>query len=121
MKDVLRFWCYQASNIRCVREEDFDAERLRAVTAVAEVAALRGELADLAELKAYITIPLRERCAERKELQQRLTAAEQRNDMFAQLVYDMQCDLPTGMAMFSADVAGRIDAALQPTESGASE
>lgn len=53
-------------------EEERDA-------ALSQLAALREELADLAELKAYVTVPLRERCAERKGLQQRLADAEQRN------------------------------------------
>lgn len=37
----------------------------------AEIAALREELAELSDLKAYATIPLRERCAARKDLEQR--------------------------------------------------
>lgn len=39
-------------------------------------------------------------------------AAKQRSLDLSELIYDMQCDLPTGMAMFSADVATRIDTLL---------
>lgn len=64
-----------------VLAKDFDA-------AQAEVAALREELAELSDLRAYATIPLRERCAERKALELKLTAAEQRNaELITALTY----------------------------------
>lgn len=44
MSEVQRFWCHEARNIRCVRESDFDAQRLRADTAEAELQALRDKL-----------------------------------------------------------------------------
>lgn len=37
MNEAQRFWCHEARNIRCVRESDFDAQRLRADTAEARV------------------------------------------------------------------------------------
>ena len=37
MSEVQRFWCHEARNIRCVRESDFDAQRLRADTAEADL------------------------------------------------------------------------------------
>ena len=57
MGDVMRFWCEEASNIRCVRESDFDA-------ALAREAALREELAGTqagAELRALLAAPVVER------------------------------------------------------------
>jgi len=127
MSEVKRYCIDGYGSGMCVIEEgpyvefeDFDAERLRADTAVAEVAALREELADLAELKAYVTIPLRERCAERKELQQRLTAAEQRNSDLVELLRAIKRHDPDTQCM-TYPMHRRIDAALKPTESGASE
>jgi len=142
MKKVDRFWSYEASNIRCVREFDYDtalialeqsdaaharvcsrldAERLRADTAVAEVAALREELASLREA-------LIQSGDLKNGLQQSLTAAEQRNADLRELLSLIR---NTRGTMLMTDppqdpwkyhrIEDRIRAALKPTESGASE
>ncbi|EML1789357.1 hypothetical protein PZT66_31320 [Pseudomonas aeruginosa] len=41
MSKVQRFWCDEARNIRCVREDDFDALEAEAKALREEVAALR--------------------------------------------------------------------------------
>lgn len=41
MSKVQRFWCDEARNIRCVREDDFDALEAEAQALREEVAALR--------------------------------------------------------------------------------
>jgi len=138
-------------------ESDFNAERLRADTAVAEVAALREELAKskalsvtnilmdvvpgydgmgeevFAKSVAEVCEKLGEFAMQVEDLdsttsrlhdvailcatvEQRLTAAEQRN---SELV-DLLKIYPRGVPGF-AEWAGKVEAALQPTESGASE
>jgi hypothetical protein len=108
-----------------------------------ELAALREELAELADIKAYATIPLRERCAERKDLQQRLTAAEQRNSELVELRRERDtaekrkaelesavcCMLdgsradaePGEITIMRADYEAMAALIDEPTESGASE
>ena len=59
MSEVKSFWCHEASNVLCVRASDFDnVTRLFLDAAERAVASERRE----------------------KELQQRLTAADERND-----------------------------------------
>lgn len=45
MSKVQRFWCDEARNIRCVREDDFDALEAEAQALREEVAALRARVA----------------------------------------------------------------------------
>ncbi|HCF3104463.1 TPA: hypothetical protein NIB98_002931 [Pseudomonas aeruginosa] len=47
MSKVQRFWCDEARNIRCVREDDFDALAAEAQALREEVAALRRDKARL--------------------------------------------------------------------------
>ena len=93
MVKVLRFWCHEASNIRCVREFDYDtaliaieqsdsanarlAEKLTA--AQSELAALREELAEVKSQSAEYGRAFNAQCRKTDSLNQRLTAAEQRN------------------------------------------
>lgn len=44
MSKVQRFWCDEARNIRCVREDDFDALEAEAQALREEVAALRARV-----------------------------------------------------------------------------
>lgn len=97
-----------------------EAERMTSGydAAQAELTALREELAELAELKAYATIPLRERC-------KRLAAAEQRNaDVEARAADLIEClwgiELP-GAGNPRLRKLRRALEALKPTESGASK
>lgn len=87
---------------------------------LAREAALREELANLAELKAYVTIPLRERCAERKSFQQRLEAAEQRNATLEKILDE--CRYNFNFNKTETMLTAIIDELLaKTTESGASE
>lgn len=101
----------------------YDSTVVIASEHVAQVAALREELAELSDLKAYATIPLRERCAERKDLEQRLTAAEQRNAELVELLRGAMPTLDLAADAFKSakPVRNKVRAALKPTESGASE
>lgn len=112
---IQRFWCEEASNIRCVRESDFDA-------ALAREAALREELE---RQKRYVEINANSAHGKHKEgqqykderddLQQRLTAAEQRNATLEGLLREC-INIPYRDGLLESIVA-----ALNPTESGASE
>lgn len=116
----------------------FDAERLRADTAVAEVAALREELAEWKARCGRRVADIGIVVNDKLDLQQRLTAAEQRNALMVELLtehqwewepydshthrdggyYCVECQEPKA----SGHEAGcKLAAALQPTESGASE
>lgn len=98
-------------------QSDLAALREELAEAYNRNAEQRVELDDLHDLKIYATIPLRERCVERKDLQQRLTAAEQRNATLETELRNIRqsCEL-------SKLRDARIDALLvKPTESGASE
>jgi DNA repair exonuclease SbcCD ATPase subunit len=107
-----------------VLDTDYRSAQLKA--AQSELAALREELADLADLKAYVTLPLRERCAERKDLQQRLTAAEQRNETLETALItaldDSAEDAQSGEIVIQyEDYEALVALVAKPTESGASE
>ncbi|MFL3972085.1 hypothetical protein LER57_32625, partial [Pseudomonas aeruginosa] len=51
MSKVQRFWCDEARNIRCVREDDFDALEAEAQALREEVAALRERVVVVPERK----------------------------------------------------------------------
>ncbi|HGK8919237.1 TPA: hypothetical protein ACJ9B8_000180 [Pseudomonas aeruginosa] len=51
MSKVQRFWCDEARNIRCVREDDFDALEAEAQALREEVAALRARVVVVPERK----------------------------------------------------------------------
>lgn len=51
MSKVQRFWCDEARNIRCVREDDFDTLEAEAQALREEVAALRARVAVVPERK----------------------------------------------------------------------
>ena len=87
MSEVQRFWSHEASNIRCVREADFDrvtAER----DAANECKDLATEQRDLAQAQAemsyqkqrYAEIHLKNSNSKIDALQARLTAADERAD-----------------------------------------
>lgn len=59
MSKVQRFWCDEVRNIRCVREDDFDALE-------AEAQSLREEVAALREMVAVLPEPLNEEDARRE-------------------------------------------------------
>ena len=140
MSKALRFWCHDASNIRCVREEDYDA-------AQSELAALREELA---EAKRQLNLrdegpncwtcgdqgyvhsidgELRGTCDnctvyELTCTKHSLTAAEQRNSELKVLLRTVGATIPHLRAEVSdsaRELVRRINAVLKPTESGASE
>lgn len=98
MSEVQRFWCHDASNIRCVREADFDrvtAERDAQITA----------------LKAGNEYAVRKY----QELQQRLTAADERGDVLEGLLREAwQYDIGTPLKR-------KIMAALKPAEGSGDE
>lgn len=51
MSEVKRFWCDEARNIRCVREDDFDALEAEAQALREEVAKLRARVVVVPERK----------------------------------------------------------------------
>ena len=105
MSEVLRFWCYEASNIRCVRESDYDA-------AQSELAALREELAECNKRKAWWADSA-------KTLDERLTAAEQRNLRHeSNLRHFASCADVRRVGTLAMDY---VAALTKPTEPGASE
>ncbi|BAO58551.1 hypothetical protein [Pseudomonas phage KPP25] len=61
MSEVQRFWCDEARNIRCVREDDFDALEAEAKALREEVAKLRTKLA-MAEDAASKGDAARQKC-----------------------------------------------------------
>ena len=140
MENVLRFWCYEASNIRCVREFDYDTaliaikqsdsayERLseKFNAAQSELAALREELAKYKSGCVDLSSQVRE--LEHKmdywkgegkradDAQQRLTAAEQRNAALVELL--SECEESISRVHHFA-LKRKLEDALKPTESGA--
>ncbi|HHM5705150.1 TPA: hypothetical protein ACRNCK_005203 [Pseudomonas aeruginosa] len=81
MSKVQRFWCDEARNIRCVREDDFDALEAEAQALREEVAALRAKLA-MAEDAAAKGYAARQQCGgmemEIQELRAELAALRAR-------------------------------------------
>jgi len=101
-------------NGRMVSYEDFDAERLRAETAVAEVAALREELAVLVDDNMF-------QQTNSQRLQRELTAAEQRNAELVELLKRVQPCISAHTNGTKSPLRAEIDAALKPTESESDE
>ncbi|MCY1413413.1 hypothetical protein D9M71_288430 [compost metagenome] len=135
MSEVLRFWCYEASNIRCVRESDYDA-------AQSELAALRSEIDELTKTTSadmFLTLTA-EISALREELaatKQALEATRDARDAEQYTSNELRETL-SGMNALLADLVNSpnavlvplelwkrihnfVDAASKPTESGASE
>ena len=81
MSEVQRFWSHEASNIRCVREADFDRVTAERDAALADLASASSDK----EAYAQNAIDLRKRV---DALQQRLTAADERATMLEQMVAD---------------------------------
>ena len=102
MSEVPRFWSHEASNIRCVREADFDR-----VTAERDA---QKEYADRAD--SVIA-----------QLQQRLTAADERADLLEGLVGEVLDAV--GREPLDLDAVlrlrARMRAALKPAECAADE
>jgi len=96
--------CDDEGSCEVFTSEDFDTERLRADTAVAEVAALREER------DSFQRVGIR--------TMEQLKVAEQRNAELAELLNLVRDD---SGEHYSDNLQERILAALQPTESGASE
>lgn len=88
--------------------------------AQSELAALREELASVRAIAGEVAVNSKRARGEFKEsrdiLEQRLADAEQRNAALIELLRDIR-DLPAGGSI----PGSRIDDALKPTESGASE
>jgi muramoyltetrapeptide carboxypeptidase LdcA involved in peptidoglycan recycling len=82
----------------------------------AELLAAQSELAALREELAEANIEVGSQRHFRESAEQLLTSAEQRNAELVELLRD--CRLRT---IWPSDLTARIDAALKPTESGASE
>ncbi|MFE4157099.1 hypothetical protein [Pseudomonas aeruginosa] len=62
MSKVQRFWCDEARNIRCVREDDFDALEAEAQVLREEVAALRARVVVTPDASTvYAVLDARER------------------------------------------------------------
>ncbi|HCE8379570.1 hypothetical protein [Pseudomonas aeruginosa] len=59
MSEVKRFWCDEARNIRCVREDDFDALEAEAQALRDEVAALRARAVVLPSVDNVMNIVMR--------------------------------------------------------------
>ncbi|HBO3610596.1 hypothetical protein ACSEUE_11150 [Pseudomonas aeruginosa] len=59
MSEVKRFWCDEARNIRCVREDDFDALEAEAQALREEVAALRARAVVLPSVDNVMNIVMR--------------------------------------------------------------
>ena len=100
MSEVKSFWCHEASNVLCVRASDFDnVTRLFLDAAERAVASERRE----------------------KELQQRLTAADERADVLEGLVGEVLDAV--GREPLDLDAVlrlrARMRAALKPAEVGA--
>lgn len=117
MSEVQRFYS-EISGRECVYSKDFDA-------AQSELAALREEL-DLVNLSFESNFDAAQIArAERDLIQQRLADAERRNSELVELlqearIYPLEHACAT-VHWPAQELVERIDAALQPTESGASE
>lgn len=100
-----------------------DAERLRADTAVAEVAALREELKAMGERYQKDLVLSRERWCYGNRADAKLAAAAQRNAELVELLRSMSPWLEQIMArsQYDLEFMPAFRAALKPTESGASE
>jgi len=109
MSEVNRFWSFEARNIRCVRECDFDDAQI-------QIVALREEL-------SAHKVALREEMQDSFKFQQRLTSAEQRNTELAELLREVQkAARKQAWAHGYPALFESIDAALaKPTESGESK
>jgi len=114
--------CDEEGSCEVFSSEDFDAERLRADTAVAEVAALREELEGMKETAALFE-------SEFSKQSDSLTAAEQRN---AELVASIVALPEEFKSLSGSENTAGVHACIeyisdwcievaQPTESGASE
>ncbi|HJH21646.1 MAG TPA: hypothetical protein K8W20_23435 [Pseudomonas lactis] len=96
MSEVKSFWCHEASNVLCVRASDFDnLTRLFLDAAERAVASERRE----------------------KELQQRLTAADERADVLEGLLR-LLAELP---GVRASGMWQRVVDALKPAEGGGDE
>lgn len=127
MSEVQRFWSHEASNVRCVREADFDHVTAERDAALGREAALREELATANGcLNEWRRSTLGRTLLDNTALQQRLTAADEREDALASLVPDAELALKALNVAVSvydvelADSARRglrlIIAALKPAE-----
>jgi len=115
------YGCYQMDEVEYgswVQASDFDAERLRAETALSEVAALREELAGMKETLALFE-------SEFSKQSDSLTAAEQRNASLKVMLEAVRMSSKELlMAWVPTDWETRralLLASDEPTESGASE
>ena len=117
MSDVQRFWCHEASNIRCVRELDFDrviAENQVLQQRLTKVQNQRDTIqVDLAKANDdsldYMT-KMKRAERERDALQQRLTTADQRIDELLVMLRQAW-----GTDHISAEDCRRIEDALNQT------
>jgi hypothetical protein len=112
MSEVQRFWSHEASNIRCVREADFDRVTAERDAALADLASASSDK----EAYAQNAIDLRKRV---DALQQRLTAADERVDVLEGLLRDVSESVTGRQGTFAripADWFDRRDAALKPAE-----
>jgi len=98
MSNVLRFWCEEAQNIRCVREEDYGS-------AQSELVALREELDEKGWDEMVTKLE-----DQNVELRERLGRVQRRNLELLDLLRDIK-DAPGGSSF-----RGHIEAALLKPE-----
>lgn len=137
MSEVQRFWSHEASNIRCVREADFDRVTAERDAGLAREAALAQNLkyaeqgyvsiAESADASAQTLHEVISRLkAERDALQARLTAADERVDVLETALAGMLFAFDDGVGReWSEDLldfarkltaAREFKAALKPAE-----
>lgn len=134
---IQRFWCEEASNIRCVRESDFDAALAREAEQAMTIQELAGANAELIQRcnaldqsEAALREELEASHLREAKLQDMVTTAEQRNaTLFDALTEERRIRLlgqePNihweSLRDDRRACYAKTDAALKPTESGASE
>lgn len=110
MKKVQRFWSYEAMNIRCVREEDYDA-------AQAELAALWEELANTKRVAITEIEGLSRTLQRQASRNAALTGAlEDVLSAYESVIHSAYCQINPDNELI--EMANEL---LKPTESGASE
>lgn len=117
MSEVQRFWSHEASNIRCVREADFDRVTAERDAALRQVETITADRDAEKQMKAKARIQRDVQTAKAADLQERLTAADERADVLEGLLREVQKsarkqDWSSGYPTLFASV----DAALKPAE-----
>lgn len=131
MSEVQRFWSHEASNIRCVRETDFDRVTAELDAALVRVDELRedfNELSEQSERRGRQSSEFEDRMGDLQiqngKLQDRLTESHQREARLQDMVTaaDERADVLEGLLReaesdgVSGSLILRIRAALKPAE-----